>query len=204
MGNLCLGMNYYEFRANMNFKGRRKSSWKNYEICGATVHVVRVDSLTHPFVIGSITNKKLYQNRSYYNYSKRLLINSPIECASIESRIFQMSRDGIKLDLDIPIQIRDHSRDLYPVWISNGTFFDHHVEPEDSKKIKKWDYNYTQIVSPVIHQGVPIVDADRGRVDKSKFNRIYVSQSSIKRELSIDKEENFKYIKIGLRRRSDR
>ena len=198
MGNLCSNMDYYQIRAGMNFKGRRTPNHDQYEICSATVYIVRIDPSFHPFVIGSITNEALY------TFTEAARIISPIKAATVNSKIFNISRNKINMDGKASPILQDDNRKLWPVWVSNETFFDHHVETNDPVKKRSREYNYTKIVSPVVHEGFPVTDADRGRVGRPQFNRVYVNQPSASGGVVSIRDETFKRVDFGLRSYSEK
>ena len=180
MGNLCLGMNYYQFRASRsNFKGRPSASGK-ITLCGATIHVVCIDPHVSPFVVGSITNgraKNFLNSLAYPKDSPDYPLSNSREALHLKS-VINIYKNEIYQDSYLPQSLLSSYRNLKPVWISNGTFFGPHVETKPT--------NYTHIFGPVIHEGVPIVEVPNNSLGGSKEERWYSSQPKSISEFDVD------------------
>ena len=167
MNTLCKGTTYYEFTASKKFNGRDRPGSKPV-LCSATVHVARIDSSVHPFVIGSITNEKPDHSPGSYFFN----VNDLRPAYTMEKRI-----ERIKKEDKITIYSSNNSNGgryqapkpvtLHPMWVSNGTFFSEH------------DKSPVRVLGPVIHQGVALVDVKPGMFTERGndiFQRLYSSQ----------------------------
>lgn len=194
MNTLCKGTTYYEFTASRKFNGR-KTVGANPVLCSATVHVARIDSSIHPFVIGSVTNGEVRQifGSSIFN------VNDLRPAYTVKSRIERIKREE-KITAYVnnirptggTFQVPPKPPILHPMWVSNGTFFSEHNKSP------------IRVLGPVIHQGVALVDIKPDNfIQKNKSDAYNKKRANdIFQRLYSSQPINFPYRAVNIERRT--